>query len=556
VPFWVGFPAKDYAEIPANVRLVTWIGENRMNAPLPTDTQAENTSRLDLAACLIIVFFLIFLAWFGTAFHYVEMCYSTEYDRYVEQADQLLRGILPKDPYHPLFYPLLAAAMGKLLGDTFQAAKCISTLSAVGVLSVTYLIGLMCFGRRTALLATLALALNSLVIMCGFEAGTDMLFAFLGLSCMLLSVRLLERPAMITVLLLGVCFALAYFTRYAAVALVPCLFLTLWWCPLPNRAKRLVRGLALTVTIAICLAPHFALTAHIFGSPLHSRQGDNLSRKVMHLRPDLQAASGTMDTATLLKKAPFTVVLTAADSARGWIVDGVAGFVGGNRVFLASAFFTVTVLGGLLGCFLSADRRVLLLLLYIASYFVVICLSMEPLPRLLLPILPLCMLVAVFFMVEDGRHATFSFKGISVPSGIAAVVLFLALLPAGAFHAVSDMVLRHPYQELEAARNLENASGKSIVVAGTFPFLQRYVGYRYYHLTADFGSKGPHESLDYFRKLGPTLKDIKADYIIVGTPSLGSRPVELLTGQNLPVFLKPEFLEGDLSVYRVLKDRL
>ncbi len=476
-----------------------------MIVPQPgKDEKAKDASRLDVLACLVIVAFLGFLTWFGAEFHYVEMCYSTEYDRYVEQADQLLQGQLPKDPYHPLFYPLVSVGVGKVLGGTFAGARCVSTFAAAGLLALTYLLGLTCFSRKAAVLATSALALNSLVFMCGFEAGTDMLFAFLATSCMLLTVKLLERPATLTLILIGVCFALAYFTRYAAITMAPCLLLALWWCPFPSRAKRLVGAATLAATIVICLAPHFALNTYIFGSPFYMRQGDNLTRKVRQMRPDLvPAKSARISPATLMIKAPVAVGLTALDTAQGWIVDGVAGFVGGNRVFLASALFTVALLGGLLACGFKADRRVSLLLLYTASYFAVICLSMEPLPRLLLPILPICMLIAVFFMTDQARGATYSLKGMSVSAGVAAITLFLALLPAGALHAVSDMVSRHPYRELGAAKNLERALGKNIVVAGTFPFMQRYVGYRYYHLTKDFGNKGSYERLDYFRKLGP-----------------------------------------------------
>ena len=124
-------------------------------------------------------------------------------------------------------------------------------------------------------------------------------------------------------------------------------------------------------------------------------------------------------------------------------------------------------------------------------------------------------------MTEEFPNEGYLLKGIRVTPRILALVVFLALLPVGAFQAMSDMLPRHPYQELAAAKRLEIDAGKNIVVAGTFPFLQRYVGYRYHHLKSDFGNKGPQEAMDYFRKLRLTLKENKADYIIVGSRFIG-----------------------------------
>jgi 4-amino-4-deoxy-L-arabinose transferase-like glycosyltransferase len=529
-----------------------------MNVPQPCkDSETNDASRLDLLACVVIVTFLIFLAWFGAEFHYVEMCYSTEYDRYVEKADQLRQGLLSADHYHGLLYPILAAAMGMLLGDTFTAARTVSTLSAGGLLFLTYLIGARCFGRKVALLAITALALNSLVAMCGFEAATDMLSAFLGLACLLLSMRLLERPSTLTIAGLGVCFSLAYFTRYTAVAILPCLCLALWLCPFPSNRRRLLAALTLAVTVLICLSPHFAINTFMFGGPFNTRAVDSLTTKLFLHEGKTFAANPWFPGMTGFMMAhPVPVALSFIESLKDWTVYGLAGFVAGNGIFPATLIFSLALLGGVVASVRRTDRRVALLLMYTASYFGVMCLFLVTMPRFFLPILPPCMLLAVHFMTPRKSDKGYSWKRAAVIGQGLAIVVFLILLPIGAYHALSAMLPRHPYQELEAARTLERAAGKNIVVAGTFPFMRRYVGYRYFHLTSDFGNKGPHESLDYFRKLGPVLKADNADYVIVGAPSLGSRPMELLTGQNLPGFLQPELVEGNLSVYRVLKDRL
>lgn len=517
----------------------------------------RNLSQSDAVTCIVIVTFFVILTWYGAAFHYVEMCYSTEYDRYVEQADQLLQGQFPKDPFHPLLYPALAAAAGKVLGNTFSGARSVSTLAAVGLLIVTYLLGIACFNRRTAALATTALAFNSLVFMCGFETGTDMLFAVLGLLCVYACVRVMARPARGLIVALGVCFALAYVTRYAAVALVPCLAVTMWKAPFPSRASRW-GGIAILVgTLVLCLVPHFALNTRIFGSPWAMRQGDNLVRKVKQVRPDLFTASPAAVTPIkLVIEAPLAVIGTTLDTAKAWTVDGVAGFVGGNRIFLSSALFCVAFLGGLVVNRAGPGSSFFVPLIYLASYFALICGSMEPLPRLILPILPVCMLLAMSFLDRGMTVPMFALRGVPVSLGVLAVALFLALLPIGAFQALSDMVSRHPYRELDAAQSLERTVGKDVVVAGTFPFMQRYVGYRYVHVTDDFGNRGPEDRTRYFTNLRTALKARHADYLIVGAPSLGARPVELLTGNGIPDFLQPEFVQDGLSLYRVRRDKL
>lgn len=521
------------------------------------DREAPTVSKVDAAALLVIVVFLIFLAWFGAEFHFVEMCYSTEYDRYVEKADQLRQGILPKDPYHPLLYPILSAAAGSLLGDTFVGARTLSTLAAAGLLGLTYLVGRNCFTRKTAILTTIGLALNGLVIMCGVETATDMLFALLSMACLLLSLRLLKRPDITTVVALGACLALAYFTRYTAIAFVPCLALALWWSPYTSTLKRSLGALVLAITLVICLLPHLFLNSHIFGSPFFNRHADNLARKVMHWSQGaIQTGPEEMSVSSIVMGAPVEVVLSAAETAKNWIVDGLIGTVGGNRSFLPSAAFMVALLAGTLLSLQRTERRTRLLLIYVAVYFLGICIFMEPLPRLLIPILPVLMLLAVGFTTEDALAGKWSCARFSIPLWAPVMAVFFALMAAGASQRLSDMVQRHPYRELAAVRNLENAFGSHNVVAGTFPFLQRYTMCPYHHLVSDFGGRSPEDRELYFQRLRSDLEQKRVDYVIVGSPSLGERPVELLTGQGVPDFLSPKVVEKDLAVYRVRRDRL
>ncbi|MEW6352446.1 MAG: glycosyltransferase family 39 protein [Thermodesulfobacteriota bacterium] len=520
-------------------------------------SQMAKVSRLDCLACFTILAFLLFLAWFGAQFHYVEMCYSTEYDRYVEKVDQIRGGTLPSDIYHPLFYPLVAAGVSLLLGDTFTAARTVSTLSAGGVLILTYLIGVKCFSRKVALLGTVALALNALFFMCGFEAAADMLFSLLGLACLLLAMVMLERPQTLTVIALGGCFSLAFVTRYAAVAMVPSLLLMLWLSPFQSRRQRVTAALTLAITVSICLSMQMAVNTYTFGGPFKTGAISILETKLSLHGIAPATKSPTTDGLTgFMLSHPVLVLVSLAKSLREWIVDGMAGVVGGNQIFLASAVFTFTLLGGVCTSVTKTNPKISLCLAYMAGHFLVICLVLMPIPRYLLPILPLCLLMSVNYAIDEYSNRSWRFGEMATSPRILALAIFLVLLPVGAVPLVSDMLLRHPYKELEAAKSLETFAGRNVVVAGTFPFMQRYVRYRYRHSEGDFGSEGPEARTHYFATLRSELKESGSDYLIVSPPSIGQRPPDLLTGRDLPDYLQPHVLHPDVVVYRVIKAKL
>ena len=87
----------------------------------------DRSDRLAAAAALAL---LLALALFGGRYHWVEEAGTAERDGYVAQAELLRGGSLPRDPYRPLLYPLLTAALAATggSGGAFTAARLLSNL--------------------------------------------------------------------------------------------------------------------------------------------------------------------------------------------------------------------------------------------------------------------------------------------------------------------------------------------------------------------------------------------------------------------------------------------
>ncbi|MBI5570745.1 MAG: glycosyltransferase family 39 protein [Desulfomonile tiedjei] len=507
----------------------------------------------DKAVYVLILGYLGLFLWFGAEFHYIEMCYSSEYDRYVEKADKLREGTIPRDPYHPLLYPIVTAALAAVVGDTFTAARTISSLATGAVLVLTYLLGMRFFSRKIALAALLALAANSTFVLSGMLTTTDMMFAALALATMYFSLKVGSDERLGDLVALGICFALAYFTRYAAVALIPSIFIALACCPLPSFKDRLRRGFLLAAIVLVLLTPHFALNTHVFGSPFYNENSKNLVRKVFRIDLEItKEAAPPGGIAAVVLHSPGAVLSSTASTARTWIVDGMVAYVAGNREFLTAAIFMAALLAAIYLMVVQIDRKNLLILVYLATYGLMICVTIEPFPRLVLPILPICLLMVFSFIMEKALPDVVAIRNLRMPAYVPAVALFVALLGYGLLPAWSEAALSHPVDELTAAKWIERTAGNNTVVLGSFPFMQRYVGYRYVHLNDDGFLTQPHSRDEYYEQLRKKAREENAAFLIVGRASLGQRPEGLLAGRDIPDFLKPVMIRGAAAVYQVV----
>ncbi len=217
----------------------------------------DRAGRLALAAALVL---FAALALFGQRVHWVEEAGTAERDGYVAQAELILAGTLPRDPFRPLFYPILTAGLALLVGDPFAAARLISNLAAAALAWECWAFGRRLggssFGTKAGVWAMALAAVNPNLWILGQHASTDMLFAALAAGSLLAGLAYLQAPRPGPALAAGVLLGLAAFTRSNALFLIPSL-LVAWWLA-PREKRRLGHLVGAAILACLVLLPHWA----------------------------------------------------------------------------------------------------------------------------------------------------------------------------------------------------------------------------------------------------------------------------------------------------------
>ena len=256
-------------------------------APAPRAGGAgRRADRLALAAAAAL---LLALALYGSRVHWVEEAGTAERDGYVGQAELLRSGALPHDPYRPLLYPLLAAALAPVAGGAFAAARLLSNLAAAALAWLAWAHGRRLAGAAAGGWAMALAAVNPNLWIIGQHVTTDMLFAALAAAGLLAGLRYLQAPAAAPAVAAGLALGLAAFTRANALFLVPALLAAWWLAPRAVAAGRAAAadgspasaaaadGLAARTAAADGLA---ARTAAADGLPAPAAVGDGLPAPV------------------------------------------------------------------------------------------------------------------------------------------------------------------------------------------------------------------------------------------------------------------------------------
>lgn len=510
-------------------------------------------SRIDIVAYALCAAFVVSLLVFGWKVHIIETA-GAEADGYFKKAEEFMSGRIPRDPYRPLLYPALSAAVGIVVGDAFTGARTVTTFLAGLFLLAAYLLGRSCFGRRVSLFALVALMLNYNVITAGVEAATDMPFSALVLLTLFFALRLLNGrpPRFAELVLLAFSFALAYCTRYQALVLIPVIAVALFISLAGTGSRSKTVAVAVfTCAVLLFLTPHFVVTSKLFGSPLHNENWKNLAFKV----------HGSSDWA-YFRRVPFdgwfSVVLSGPVKILSQFVRELGRFfyvtigaLGGQG--LAGSLFSVLALVGLYRDLWTFDRKKVVLVTFVAVLVLSTCFFFYSLPRLVLPILPLGYLWAGSFLLSGPFAGSFHVARVRVSRSAPLVAVFMIALLASTVVHMRMYVAAHPVAELEAARAIERKCGSDVTVLGTFPFMQRYVTYTYRWLDNATDEESGRSEL-YMARMKAIVGEADADFVIVGRLFLEKRPVELLTGADTEGFLEPVYRTADVVVYRVVKE--
>lgn len=554
---------------------------------------AATADRLALAAALAL---LLALAIFGSRVHWVEEAGTAERDGYVGQAELLLSGSLPRDPYRPPLYPLLTAALSPLTGGPFAAARLLSNLAAAGLAWLAFAYGRRLAGAAAGGWAMALAAVNPNLWTIGQHVTTDMLFAALAAASLLAGLRYLQAPAAAPALAAGLALGLAAFTRANALFLVPALVVA-WLLAAPEelaarepasvepaapapaargpasgprrggRGRRLGHLAIAAGAAAAVLLPHWALRYAQFGNPFYDENWKNLALK-LYGWPDW----------SYLDRVPFRSLgaVVAHDPAavlRGGLAElwrfataGAAQLLGTWAhvvLFGAAALWALAPRGGT-----RRDRRPprpprlrrssAWLLFALGTFLAATAFAFFTWGRLLLLLLPGA--YALSFApwggapwggapdTRDGSDTSGGRRRLVLAAIGAAAVLLLAVKTFA--YRLPAFAARHPYVEVEMLRRLDAGLPAGAALGGSSPFLGRYLRHRYVALPDAFGPETTRPDL-YYAKLRPLLQREGVAYLVIGTVDLRSRPRQLL-GPLAPVsWLAPAGAERGVAVWRV-----
>jgi hypothetical protein len=558
-------------------------------------------ARADRLAWLAALVLLLALALAGRRYHWVEEAGTAERDGYVAQGEQLRAGSLPHDPYRPLLYPLLIAAVTPLTGDAFAAARLLSNVAAAALAWLAWACGRRLAGAAAGAWAMALAAVNPNLWIIGQHATTDMLFAALGAACLLAALRYLQQPAWLSALLCGAALGLAIFTRANAIVLLPALLVAWWLAPAApagaavrpdaeppgaaidrdaspldaaidrdaapldaaidrdaapldaalgsaagggrraGRWRHLVLALAAAIVV---LVPHWALRYAAFGNPLHDENWKNLAFK-LYGYPDWSYLDRVPfhSLAEIVRHDPAAVLRGGIAELERFAAAGAA------QLFGTAAHVILIAAGALWALWNRATRRSASWLLFaLASFLGVTALVFFTWGRLLLVLLPGSYALAFAPWSHARPRAGRVLRG-ALSAVAAALVLVLAVktfvfrLPAFA--------ARHPYVEVELLRGLDARLPAAAVLGGSSPFLGRYLRHRYLALPDAFGDEIVRPAL-YYARLERQVRQAGIGWLVIGPVDLRSRPAGLL-GPAAPVpWLAPAGGDRGVIVWKVI----
>jgi len=512
----------------------------------------ENSSRVsDIAvtrtAWALIAAFFAFMVWFGATYHPIEEVNSGEWDNYVAQVDEIRHGQLPDDPYRPRLYPLTAAAFAQLFGDSFVGARFTSSLFAVIFVLSAFLVGRRVYSSRAGLFAAAAMMLNHNVLRYGVHTTTDMMFAGLAGMTVFFAVRAVRDTRTTSMIPLALGFALAYFTRYTAVALLPCVVVAVFG-PGGERSwsRTALRALVFALGATVFLLPHFILTYQTYGSPLYNENWRNLAFKLYGNWDWQYLNQNPFDGMwSVIAHEPLRFIsATARETVKFGYVTMMA--LGGYAV--AGGLFTASALAGVYHAATAADRQRVVLLAFLAGYVLTICAFFYTTPRFMLPVIPVCYVLAAAWLLNAAFPGTLTIRGRAWPRSVPVVAVFLLIGLAATLREMPFFIASHPIEELHALERLEQKYGHEITVLGTGPCFERHLAFRYRVLKI-LEQTGNDE--DFYAQMSLPAKD--ADFVVIGRLTARGCPPGLVNATSAPPFLDLIEANPSVAVYRVRK---
>jgi hypothetical protein len=494
---------------------------------------------------IFVAAYFVCMVAFGAVFHPIEEVDSAEWDNYVAKVDRIRDGHIPHDSYRPLLYSIVSAGVASVVGDSFAGARITSSFFAALFVLAAFLIGRACFSSRVGWFAALATALNHHVIRHGVHATTDMMFAGLAALSVAGAMRAAMAPGLRAMVAPAVFCALAYFTRYTAVALLPVLAVPILVHPARSRRSVLQRAATAAGIVLLVLLPHFVLTWKAFGTPFFNENWKNLAFK-LHANWEWTRFHATPyhGVVAVIASAPLRFLELWGRELVKFVLRTLLD-IGGYA--LAGVLFAVTSLAGVYRSRRAANVAVRINLLFVAAYVLLVTAFFYTSPRFMLPILPMCYVFAGHFLLTALPGRAWDGRRVRIARGAFLAGLFLLVLTAAGVRELPAFVAAHPIAERDALVALEGEFGAGIRVLGTSPYMGRHVHFDYRPL----GAAGA-------RALAPSAKEAECaalldgvDFVVVGRLTGRGFAPELLAGQSPHEALEVFVRNDDVVVYRV-----
>jgi len=521
-------------------------------------------NRLTLCAAFAALAFFAGLALFGFNCHGVEETGSAERDGFVAQAERVLRGELPDDPFRPPTYPYVIAGASRLLGGgkeaPFVAARLLSNLAAAALAWSAFALARRLAGGQTAgtesrdgaLAGALAFALvaaNSATWIDGQHVTTDMPFAALAAAALLAALAWLERPSLAAALGAGLAFGGAACIRGNALMLLPGLLAAGWLgrrrSPGPRRTVELLLAAACATALFV---PNWILRERAFGDAFHDENWKNLAWK-LHGWPDWTRFPSSSERGSFLQ----ILASEPAAVARGMGEELWRLAKSGLSELFGSRFHLLAALAGAWLCVRSrADdgRRAqasLWLLASLAFFTAGVAAAFFAWGRLLvvtLPVVAATTAVGVLSLAKSPRARCVA---------IGVVVALVGWLGAKTvIWRLPWFFDNHPRAELAELRRLDERLAPGASLAGTSPFLGRYLAHDYFEIE-DVSGAASLDAAAYCERLVAALRERHAAFLVVGAGALRDRPRVLADAKETPAGL--ELVEANhgcgFTVWRV-----
>lgn len=518
-----------------------------MPAPPPPRPGAFGSAADRWALAAILLFFAALVV-FGARYHWVEEAGTAERDGYAAEAAQIRAGQVPHDPYRPLLYPLATAGLAGAVGDPFVAARLLSNLAAAGLAGLAYLFGRRLAGPPAGAWALALTAVNPNVWILGQHASTDMVFALLAAAALAAGLIYLERPSLAAAVGAGLGLGLAAFTRANAFFLLPGLAVAAALAPPPRgeegRRRRWGHALAFAASVLGGLIPHWALRYAAFGNAFHDENWKNLAFK-LYGYPDW----------SYLDRVPFPGLAAVVRADPGRVVAGalaelVRFAASGAAQLFGTPLHVLLIAFGAAWALRVRPRPALYLLAAVGFFLIALATAFFTWGRLLLFALPPAYALAAVPLDQGSPSVRL------LPRGARRLLPAIALLAVAGLAVktfgfrLPAFIARHPYTEVATLERLERSLPPGAALAGSSPFLERYLHHPYLALPDAFGREIARPAL-YYDKVRPLLAKERVAYLVIGRKDLRDRPAAL-AGAVAPVpWLEPVAQREDVAVWRV-----